>query len=155
MGVAVGNSKYYQERTQNILQQFSVNIAAPLFFASIGLRLNFIANFNLEVVLVILLAASVAKIAGALIGSRASGMRANESYAVAFGMNARGSQELVLGLLALQAKIINEQVFVGLVVMTLVSILLAGPLMRYFLDKDIAAEKKAAALVVREEEVAV
>ena len=86
--------------------------------------------------------ASIAKITGAIIGSRASGMRANESYAVAFGMNARGSQELVLGLLALQAKIINEQIFVGLVVMTLVSILIAGPLMRHFLNKDIAAEKK-------------
>ncbi len=148
MGVVVGDSKYFQERTQNILQQFALNVAAPLFFASIGLRINFVTNFNLEVVLIILLIASLAKIAGAVIGSRASGMRTNESYAVAFGMNARGSQELVLGLLALQAKIINEQIFVGLVVMTLVSIIIAGPLMRHFLDKDVAAEAKKKGIVV-------
>jgi len=148
MGVVVGDSKYFQERSQHILQQFALNVAAPLFFASIGLRINFVTNFNLEVVLIILLIASLAKIAGAVIGSRASGMRANESYAVAFGMNARGSQELVLGLLALQAKILNEQIFVGLVVMTLVSIIIAGPLMRHFLHKDVAAEGKRKAAAV-------
>jgi Kef-type K+ transport system membrane component KefB len=142
MGIAVGDSKYFQERSQRILQQFAVNIAAPLFFASIGLRINFVTNFNLEVVVIILAIASIAKLAGAVIGCRLSGMRSNESYAVAFGMNARGSQELVLGLLALQAKIIDEQIFVGLVVMTIVSILIAGPMMRFFLNKDVAAEAK-------------
>lgn len=135
-GVAVGNSKYFTERSQHVLHQFVVNVIAPLFFASMGLRINFVINFNFQIVLIILVIASFAKIAGAIIGSRLGGMTANESYAVAFGMNARGSQELVLGLLALQAKIIDERIFVGLVVMTIVSILIAGPLMRYFLKKD-------------------
>jgi Kef-type K+ transport system membrane component KefB len=136
MGIAVGDSKYFTERSHNVLQQFVVNIMAPLFFASIGLRINFVTNFNLEIVLIILFIATFAKLAGAIIGSRMSGMNANESYAVAFGMNARGSQELVLGLLALQAKIIDERIFVGLTVMTIISILIAGPLMKYFLHKD-------------------
>jgi Kef-type K+ transport system membrane component KefB len=70
-----------------------------------------------------------------------SGMSRNESYAVAFGMNARGSQEIVLGTLALQAKIIDEPIFVGLVVMTVVTILIAGPLMKYFLAKEEAGRK--------------
>ena len=143
MGVAVGDSKYFRETSQHIMHQFVLNVIAPLFFASIGLRINFVTNFNLGIVLIILLIASLAKIAGAVIGSRLSGMRANESYAVAFGMNARGAQELVLGLLALQAKIIDEQIFVGLVVMTIVSILIAGPLMRYFLQKDVALQAKS------------
>lgn len=125
------------------MHQFVLNVIAPLFFASIGLRINFVTNFDLPIVAIILLIASVAKIAGAVIGSRMSGMRPNESYAVAFGMNARGAQELVLGLLALQAKIIDEQIFVGLVVMTIVSILIAGPLMKYFLQKDIHHVKTA------------
>ena len=56
--------------------------------------------------------------------------------------NARGSQELVLGLLALQAKIIDDKIFVGLVVMTIVSILISGPLMRYFLKKDDAHQEE-------------
>ena len=42
-------------------------------------------------------------------------------------MNSRGSQEIVLGALALQAKIIDEPIFVGLILMTVVTILMAGP----------------------------
>jgi len=147
MGVAVGDSKYFRETSHHVMHQFVLNVIAPLFFASIGLRINFVTNFNLPIVLIILVIASVAKIAGAIIGSRMSGMRANESYAVAFGMNARGAQELVLGLLALQAKIIDEQIFVGLVVMTIVSILIAGPLMRYFLQKDARVYKEGGSVV--------
>lgn len=136
MGVAIGDSKNFRQTSHAATHQFVINVIAPLFFASIGLRINFVTNFNGPIVLIILVIASLAKIAGAIIGSRLSGMRPNESYAVAFGMNARGAQELVLGLLALQAKIIDEKIFVGLVVMTITSIIIAGPLMKYFLIKD-------------------
>ncbi|MEP6464790.1 MAG: cation:proton antiporter [Parafilimonas sp.] len=135
MGVAIGDSKFFPERLQNILHQFVINIIAPLFFASIGLRVNFVTNFNIEIVAIILFIACFAKIIGAVIGSRMSGLSKNESYAVGFGMNSRGSQEIVLGALALQAKIIDEPIFVGLVVMTIVTILIAGPLMKFYLDK--------------------
>ncbi|HXL56859.1 MAG TPA: hypothetical protein VN958_11410, partial [Chitinophagaceae bacterium] len=33
--------------------------------------------------------------------------------------------------------IIDEHIFVGLVVMTMVTILIAGPLMKYYLEKDL------------------
>ena len=135
MGVAIGDSRFFPERLQNILHQFVINIIAPLFFASIGLRVNFVTNFNVEIVAIILFIACFAKIIGAGIGSRMSGLSKNESYAVAFGMNSRGSQEIVLGALALQAKIIDEPIFVGLVVMTIITILIAGPLMKYYLNK--------------------
>jgi len=136
MGVVVGDSKYFPERLQQILHQFVVNIIAPLFFASIGLRVNFVTNFNVEIVVIILLIACLAKIIGSGIGARMSGLSKNESYVIAFGMNSRGSQEIVLGALALQAKIIDEPVFVGLIMMTVVTILMAGPLMKYFLNKQ-------------------
>jgi len=136
MGVAIGDSKYFTDRHKLILHQFTVNIIAPLFFASIGLRLNFVSNFNLEVVVVILAIACIAKLMGAGIGSRLSGLNRNESIAVAFGMNARGSQEIVLGLLALQAKIIDEKVFEGLVVMTVATVMVSGPIMKRYFMKD-------------------
>lgn len=140
IGVAVGDSKHFSETTQHVLQQFILNIIAPLFFASVGLRVNFATNFDFQVVAIILSIACIAKIAGAGIGSRLSGLGKNESMAIAFGMNARGSQEIVLGMIALQAGIIDEKVFVALVVMTMVTILLAGPLMKHFMEKHLAAE---------------
>jgi len=143
IGVAVGDSKHFNLPVQHLIQQFIVNILAPLFFASVGLRVNFVTNFDLSVVLIILGIACIAKIVGAGIGSRMSGLNKNESLAIAFGMNARGSQEIVLGMLALQAKIIDERIFVGLVVMTMVTILIAGPVMKFYLDKDLKTCKKA------------
>jgi Kef-type K+ transport system membrane component KefB len=72
----------------------------------------------------------------------------NESMAIGFTMNARGSQEIVLGLIALNAGLISEKVFVGLVVMTFVTIMMAGPTMKYFLGRERKSqEKKAAELV--------
>jgi Kef-type K+ transport system membrane component KefB len=136
MGIAIGDSVFFTERHKLILHQFTVNIIAPLFFASIGLRLNFVTDFNLEIVLIILAVAFIAKLIGAGLGSKLSGMSNNESLAVAFGMNARGAQEIVLGMLGVQAKLISEQVFVGLVIMTVLSVVISGPAMRYFFIKE-------------------
>ncbi len=73
MGVAIGDSKSFPEPLQNNLHQFVLNIVAPLFFASIGLRVNFVTNFNIEIVAIILLIACLAKLLGAGIGARISG----------------------------------------------------------------------------------
>ena len=135
-GVAISDSKYFTEAHKQVLHQFTIYVLAPLFFGSVGLRLNFVSNFNLEIVVLILVIAFLAKLVGAWIGSALSGMTRNESIAVAFGMNARGSQEIVLGLIALQAKIISGPVFEGLVVMTVVTMVISGPIMKYYFLKE-------------------
>lgn len=140
VGIAVSDSPYFSAKHKEVLHQFTINVLAPLFFASVGLRLNFVANFNLEIVFIILVIACLAKLAGALIGGGISGMSRNESLAVAFGMNARGSQEIVLGLIALQAKLINEPVFEALVVMTVATMLISGPLMKYYFLKELQSK---------------
>jgi Kef-type K+ transport system membrane component KefB len=42
--------------------------------------------------------------------------------------------EIILGTLALQAGLINETIFVALVIMALITSLTSGPLMRLYLD---------------------
>jgi mannitol/fructose-specific phosphotransferase system IIA component (Ntr-type) len=49
--------------------------------------------------------------------------------AIGFGLNARGAMEIILALLALDAGLIREQVFVALVVMALATSLISGPAM--------------------------
>jgi len=135
-GIAVADSPYFTDAHKHVLHQFTINVLAPLFFSSVGLRLNFITNFNLEIVAIILVIACFAKLTGSLIGSSLSGMSRNDSIAVAFGMNARGSQEIVLGLIALQSKIITGPVFEGLVFMTVVTMIISGPIMKHYFLKD-------------------
>ena len=135
MGIAIGNSPYFSEKAKDTLHDIVTYIFSPLFFVSIGLKVNFVSNFDWIIVLFVLAISIFGKVLGGYAGARLSGFKPNKAIAVGFGMNARGSQEIVLGLVALQAKIIDEKIFVGLVVMTFVTILMAGPGIRYFLRR--------------------
>lgn len=136
IGVSVGDSEHFSERAKEIVHQFINNIFAPLFFVSIGLRVNFVTNFDLVLTLVIIVIAFVGKIIGSGIGTRLGGFTWRESIAAGFGMNARGAMEIILGLVALENGLINEKVFVSLVIMALVTSMTAGPAMKKILKAD-------------------
>lgn len=135
-GVAIGDSKYLREHTRTILHQFVTNIFAPIFFVSIGLRVDFLANFDLLLVLGVLAIAFVGKLAGCFFGARWGGLSGRESWAIGFGMNARGAMEIILGLLALQYRIIQEEMFIALVTLALVSSIVSGPAMAAFIVRS-------------------
>ncbi len=135
LGVAFGDSEHMSERAKEIIHQFINNIFAPLFFVSIGLKVNFIANFDFMLTLAILFIAFAGKIIGSGLGARLGGFRWNESLAVGFGMNARGAMEIILGLIALENGLINEKVFVSLVIMALITSMTSGPLMKWSLAR--------------------
>lgn len=135
IGVAIGDSAHLSMQTKEIIHQFVTHIFAPLFFVSIGLKVNFIQNFDFVIVSVILVLSFFGKIIGCGLGAYWSGLNKNDSFIVGFGMNSRGTMEIILGLIALQAGIINNQVFVALVIMALVTSITSAPIMSYFLSK--------------------
>lgn len=136
VGVALGDSEHFSERAKEIVHQFINNVFAPLFFVSIGLRVNFITNFDWALTLIIILIAFAGKLIGSGLGTRLGGFTWRESLAAACGMNARGAMEIILGLVALENKLINEKVFVSLVIMALVTSMTSGPLMKRLLKKN-------------------
>lgn len=142
VGVAVGDSNHFSHRTREMLHDIVTYIFAPLFFVSIGFRVSFTENFDPGVISFILLISILGKLIGGYVGARMGKFGHNESMAIGFTMNARGSQEIVLGLIALNAGLITEKVFVGLVVMTFVTIMMAGPLMKIFLGREAIAKTK-------------
>ena len=135
LGVALGDSEHMSERAKEIIHQFINNIFAPLFFVAIGLKVNFAENFDFWLTLVILIIAFTGKIIGSGLGSRLGGFTWNESLAAGFGMNARGAMEIILGLIALENGLINEKVFVSLVIMALITSMTSGPLMKWSLSR--------------------
>lgn len=134
-GIAFGDSVHLREQAREIIHQFVTNFFAPLFFVSIGLKVNFIENFDLSIVLIVLVLAFAGKVIGASIGARLGGMSRNHAIAVGFGMNARGAMEIILGTLALNAGLISKPIFVALIIMALVTSLSTAPLMRKFIDR--------------------
>jgi len=135
IGVALGDSEHLSEKAKEIVHQFINNIFAPLFFVSIGLKVNFLINFDPWITLVIIVIAFAGKLIGCGFGARLGGFSRNESLAAGFGMNARGAMEIILGLIALESGLINETIFVSLVIMALVTSISSGPLMEWALGR--------------------
>lgn len=133
MGIAFGDSEHFSEKPREILHLFITNIFAPLFFASIGLKINFVENFDLTVVFLVVVLSYIAKLVGVGFGARISGLKRNEALAISFGMNARGSMAIILGILALEAHIINDKMFVAIVIMAIITSITSGPFMKFFL----------------------
>ncbi len=135
VGVALGDSRHLQERTRLILHHFVAALFAPLFFASIGLRVNFVEAFDPVLCLVVLAIACLGKVLGCGGSALLAGMPSRQAWALGFGMNARGAMEIILGLLAREAGLIDDRMLVALVVMALVTSMLSGPLMERMLAR--------------------
>jgi len=136
MGIALGDSVHLNEKAREIIHQFVTNIFAPLFFVSIGLHVDFIAHFNLQLVLIVLVIASIGKIFGASLGAYMGGLDFKNSMAVGFGMNARGAMEILLGTIAYKAGIIQVDLFVALIIMALLTSITSAPLMKWIMRKE-------------------
>jgi len=133
VGVVVGDAPQLKERTRVIVHEFVTNIFAPVFFASLGLRADFVAAFDLRLCALVFFVATAAKLVGCTLGSRAGGLRWRPAAAVGFGLNARGAMEIILAMLALEAGLLKVQVFVALVVMALATSIISGPTMKWML----------------------
>lgn len=139
VGIAFGDSVHITEKTRDIVNQFVMNVFAPLFFVSIGFKINFVDNFDLGVSMTVLVLAIGCKLLGAGAGALWGGLSWKESLAVGFGMNARGAMEIILALLALQAGLINSTLFVAIVIMAVVTSIMAGPALQILLKGKVVA----------------
>lgn len=135
IGVALGDSEYLTEKAKEILHQFINNIFAPVFFVSIGLKVNFIAGFDLGIVGVVVIVGLITKYLGGYIGARMAKIPRNESMVIGFGLSARGSMDIILGLIALEYGLVSESLFIGLVILALISSISSGFLINWAIFK--------------------
>ncbi len=136
IGIAIGDSVHLKEDTREIIQQFVTNIFAPIFFVSIGLKINFISNLDLLLVLIFVLLSVSGKMAGSLLGAKLGGISRDKSIIIGIGLNAHGAIEIILGTIALQNNLIQEKVFVALVIMALTTSITSAPFMNYFVNRS-------------------
>jgi Kef-type K+ transport system membrane component KefB len=113
---------------------------APIFFASVGLNLDFSAVLAVPAFLVwLLLAAFVGKLIGAGVAARWVGLTRQEAAAVGVGMSARGAVELVIADIALEAGLFEvvpgtapvvEHIFSAVVIMAVLTTLVTPLLLK-------------------------
>jgi Kef-type K+ transport system membrane component KefB len=127
-GAALSGQKQENDAAYQTIAHFALSFFAPIYFVSMGLNANFIKHFDLILVLVIFVVACISKIGAVLLGARLAGMPLNrQTLAIAFGLNARGATGIILAGVGLEHHVIDERIFVALVVMALLTSLLSAP----------------------------
>ncbi|MDP2906126.1 MAG: cation:proton antiporter [Candidatus Omnitrophota bacterium] len=141
-GIMAGEAKALSERTRQVISQMVYAIFVPLFFAGIGLKVDFFANFNIILVLFVTLVGIFAKFSGAWLGARLAGLSRESRMPVAIAHIPGGSMEIVIGIVALRYGFISESVFVAIVFGGIVSAAILGPWLKF----SIVNRKKTSAL---------
>ena len=128
VGLAFSQNLEKRDEAHEMVYQFVMYFFAPLYFVSIGLKANFVASFDLFLVLVVLSIACIGKVLGVTLGLRASKMPWKKSAVIGFALNARGAMEMILATVARDAGLIDDHLFVALIIMALVTSILSGPI---------------------------
>lgn len=141
------------------LRTVALSVPAPIFFATVGLRMDLssLADGTTAAVAALVLAAAIAgKFAGAYLGARSSRMTGWEGLALGAGMNARGVVEVVVAMVGLRLGILSDRLYTIVILLAVVTSLLAPPVLRLAMARidDARGEGAAQQLVPRREPVA-
>lgn len=134
-GIALGDSAHLREHTREIVRRFVEGILAPIFVAAIGLKVNFVAELDVLLVTRVVLVGVVTKVFFCAFAARRVGLDRAEAWAVGWAMNARGEIGIILSLLAWEAGIIREELFVALVALALITSAIVGPMLKRLLRR--------------------
>jgi len=137
-GVMIGETGEIANHTRETLRNFVLYLFAPIFFASMGLRADFIAHFDAFLVLGVLVIACVGKVLGGTLGAALGGMKRPQALAIGFGLMPQGAMGIILAFLALEYSLINEKVFVALVITAIVTSMMSGPLIQWAMREKAA-----------------
>lgn len=128
-GIMAGESKHLSERTRHIFDQMVQAVLVPLFFAAVGLKLDFLKNFDVWLVLFILGVGMSGRYVAAYIGARFTGHPSLHSRLIADAHIPGGEMQIVIGMLALEYGVISETVYVAVVFGAIFTSVISGPLM--------------------------
>ena len=126
-GIMAGQSKFLSERTRQVISQMVYAVFVPLFFAGIGLRMDFARNFDLGLIVFVTVIGIAGKFFGARVGVRFTRQPKSNRLPIAICHIPGGTMEIVLALAALQLGLIKEPVFIAIVFAAIISSMVMVP----------------------------
>jgi len=137
-GLLVGESPILTRHIDEQLRGIITAFFAPVFFGIAGLTADLtiladpkIALFTIGLILI----ASVGKFTGAFVGAELGGLTKREGFALACGMNARGSTEVIIATVGLSMGALNQDLFTMIVAMALLTTMAMPPTLRWALSR--------------------
>jgi len=154
-GILVGQSPILTEHIEGELRGFIFAFFSPVFFAVAGLGMDLRTLFDPTLLLftvAVIVVASVGKFLGALLGGRLGGLTGAESLALATGLNARGSTEVIIASIGLSMGVLSNQLYTMIVAMAVVTTMIMPPTLRWMLARVPLREEEAKRLEKEEAE---
>ncbi|MEU6662614.1 cation:proton antiporter [Streptomyces sp. NPDC046821] len=108
------------------LRGFASGFFIPVYFATVGLKLDLVHSFDPWFTVSFILVACLAKAASAYAGARLTNRSKGESLDLAVALNARGGPGIVLATVAFDAGIVSASLFTTLVLTAIVTSQIAG-----------------------------
>jgi len=137
-GILVGESPILTRRIDEQLRGLVAGLFMPVFFGLAGLSADLTILKDGELALltgVLVLIATIGKTGGAFVGGHFGGLTTKESVALATGMNARGSTEVIVATIGLSMGVLSQTLFTMIVAMAILTTLAMPPTLRWALAR--------------------
>jgi Kef-type K+ transport system membrane component KefB/nucleotide-binding universal stress UspA family protein len=132
-GVLVGDSPILTRQIDERLRGLISSLFMPVFFGLAGLSADLTVLKDpalLMLTAVLVLIASMGKFGGAFAGGTLGGLTRRESYALASGMNARGSTEVIIATIGLSMGLLSQNLFSMIITMAILTTMAMPPMLR-------------------------
>ncbi|MFD3505608.1 cation:proton antiporter [Streptomyces sp. NPDC058676] len=132
-GVLISRYGHPDPAAFGALRSMVLSVLAPVFFATVGLRMDLLALTDTRVLLTalaLLCVAVLGKFLGAYVGARTSRLSRWEGLALGAGMNARGVVEVVVAMVGLRLGILTPEMYTIVVLIAAVTSMMAPPMLR-------------------------
>ena len=137
-GLLIGESPILTKHINTQLRGMITSFFAPIFFALAGLSSDLtvlkspaLAALTLGLILI----ASMGKFAGAFLGGAIGRLSRHESLALAIGMNARGSTEIIVASIGLSIGALSQNLYTMIVTMAVLTTCAMPPTLRWALSR--------------------
>ncbi|MCU0858304.1 MAG: cation:proton antiporter [Pontiellaceae bacterium] len=134
-GIMAGESRHLSENTRQTISQMVKALLVPLFFASIGLKIDFLKELDLPLTAFMLVVGVVGRFAGAWIGTSLTRHPKSNRHLISAAHTPGGEMQIVIGILAMEYAVITPPVFVAIIVSAVLSSVLVGPWMKLALKR--------------------
>jgi Kef-type K+ transport system membrane component KefB len=140
----------FQEARETV-RTFSMSFFVPIYFAMVGLQINFQGNMDLLLTLKYLAFSSAVVILTVWPVMRIAGHSGMTAWNFSVAMTTRGGPGIVLASLAYSIGIINQRFFVTLILTALVTSLVCGVWFRFVIDRRLELYEGAPAPIAPDE----
>ncbi len=127
-GIIARSAKEVSDDLRKSVSDTLQAIFVPLFFATLGLKIDFLTGMALWPTVIFCTVAIAGKFVGAWLGAKLGKQSQQTSILMGITFIPGGAMEIVVASLALELQLIGHTIFVAIVFAALLSSILAGPL---------------------------